>query len=111
MLRLHLIHFVLRVRLLFASPRTRAARIQAWLDSLSPVGISPFDLKVTHKAWAGPDDCDYNFHLSNSCYPKILDGARLKAALQMCPSFFRAGGWLALGGTSNFLHCYTLLVD
>jgi hypothetical protein len=40
-------------------------------------------------------------HLSNSCYPKTLDQARLKAALAMSPTFFRAGGWMALGATHH----------
>jgi hypothetical protein len=86
------------LRLLFAS-KSRAAKVkQAWLDSLSPVGQNPLAIRVVHRAWVGPDDADYNFHLSNSCYPKIMDGARLRAALAMCPSFFRHGGWMALGG-------------
>lgn len=52
----------------------------------------------------GPDDCDFNLHLSNSCYAKSLDCARLQHALKCFPTLFRTGGWMALGGTHyNFL--------
>lgn len=30
--------------------------------------------------------------------PQALDSARFRAALQICPTFFRAGGWMPLGG-------------
>lgn len=64
----------------------------------------------------GPDDCDFNLHLSNSCYAKVspgrsvtsvashghilqsLDCARLQHALKCFPTLFRTGGWMALGG-------------
>ncbi|KAI0920202.1 hypothetical protein AcW1_002010 [Taiwanofungus camphoratus] len=43
-------------------------------------------------------------HLSNSCYAGKLDAARLKHALKCFPTFFRAGGWMPLGGTHyNFV--------
>lgn len=94
-------YYFLCFRMLFASKKHAAAVKQKWLDGLSPVGQNPLALQVRHRAWAGPDDCDYNFHLSNSCYPKIMDGARLKAALATCPTFFRLGGWMALGATHH----------
>ncbi|EED84659.1 predicted protein [Postia placenta Mad-698-R] len=94
-LRLHL----LRLRLLF-KPRHVKQRAKAqWLAALSPVGKSPFDVTVAWKGWASPDDCDYNLHLSNSCYAKSLDSARLAHVLKCFPTFFRAGGWMPLGGT------------
>ncbi|EED84611.1 predicted protein [Postia placenta Mad-698-R] len=94
-LRLHL----LRLRLLF-KPRHVEQRAKAqWLAALSLVGKSPFDVTVAWKGWASPDDCDYNLHLSNSCYAKSLDSARLAHVLKCFPTFFRAGGWMPLGGT------------
>ncbi|TFY66282.1 hypothetical protein EVG20_g4805 [Dentipellis fragilis] len=91
--------YLLRLRMLFRSKKEREDAQRRWLESLSPVGKTPFDSLVSHSGWAGIDDCDYNFHLSNSCYAKNLDAARLKAALAYFPGFMRAGGWSALGGT------------
>ncbi|TBU24028.1 hypothetical protein BD311DRAFT_672706 [Dichomitus squalens] len=79
--------------------RIRQQKKLEWLENLSPVGRNPFDLTVTYHTWAGPDDCDFNLHLSNSSYPKHLDGARFKLALQLCPTFFRTEGWMGLGAT------------
>lgn len=65
---------------------------------------------------AGLDESDFNGHLSNSSYAKVscgiifedqsplftqrktLDAARFKAALELFPMLFRAGGWIALAG-------------
>ncbi|PCH42824.1 hypothetical protein WOLCODRAFT_138078 [Wolfiporia cocos MD-104 SS10] len=95
---------LLRLSLIF-KPRNVRQRIRAqWLGALSPVGQNPLDLVETWKGWASPDDCDFNLHLSNSCYAKNLDSARLQHALKCFPTLFRAGGWMALGGTHyNFL--------
>ncbi|KAG8693847.1 hypothetical protein FRC08_008853, partial [Ceratobasidium sp. 394] len=79
---------------------------QEWWTSVSPVGRSVFPtpegsdkgaLSVL-KSWAAPDDCDWNGHLSNSCYAKNLDPARMQACLDWFPAFFGDGGWVALGG-------------
>ncbi|KAI1797390.1 hypothetical protein LXA43DRAFT_412367 [Ganoderma leucocontextum] len=70
-----------------------------WLESLSPVGKNPFDLTVTYCTWAGPDDCDFNLHLSNSSYPKRLDSGRFRFGLKLSPTFFRCAGWMGLGAT------------
>ncbi|KAI5455306.1 hypothetical protein NCC49_000121 [Naganishia albida] len=49
------------------------------------------------------DDCDYNKHLSNSCYAKNLDYARMQACVEAFSPFFAPGGWMALGaGSYNF---------
>ncbi|EIN05655.1 hypothetical protein PUNSTDRAFT_91208 [Punctularia strigosozonata HHB-11173 SS5] len=93
--------YLLVLKTLFKSPEEKLQAKEEWLEKLMPVGKSPFELEVRHQAWAGPEDCDYNMHLSNSCYPKILDQARLKAALATCPTFFRAGGWMPLGATHH----------
>jgi len=70
-----------------------------WFDSISPVGEHPFNKVVPYRTWATFDDCDFNDHLSNSSYAKTLDCARFKAALEMFPLFFQAGGWMALAAT------------
>ncbi|TFY75249.1 hypothetical protein EWM64_g8763 [Hericium alpestre] len=93
--------FALRLTLLFHSKKDRKKAERQWLENLSPIGASPFDGLVTHKTWAALDDCDYNFHLSNSCYAKNLDTARLKAALAHFPGFLRAGGWIPLGAETR----------
>jgi len=53
---------------------------------------------VSYSSWASFDECDFNGHLSNSSYAKILDPARFKGTLGMFPMFFRAGGWMPLSG-------------
>ncbi|KAI9066318.1 hypothetical protein FKP32DRAFT_1589832 [Trametes sanguinea] len=89
-----------RVANVFRSPEVRRQKNLEWFEGLSNgLGKSPFDMTVVYKNWAGPDDCDFNMHLSNSSYPKHLDAARFKYALECCPTFFRAGGWMGLGAT------------
>ncbi|KAJ1300415.1 hypothetical protein OPQ81_005235 [Rhizoctonia solani] len=77
-----------------------------WWTNVSPVGRSVFPtpdgsdkgaLSVL-KSWASPDDCDWNGHLSNSCYAKNLDPARMQACIDWFPAFFGDNGWVALGG-------------
>ncbi|CAE6522710.1 unnamed protein product [Rhizoctonia solani] len=77
-----------------------------WWTTISPVGRSVFPtadgsdrgaLSVL-KSWASPDDCDWNGHLSNSCYAKNLDPARMQACIDWFPGFFGDNGWVALGG-------------
>lgn len=72
---------------------------EQWLDSLSPIGKSPFEVHSVYKTWASIDECDYNMHLSNSSYAKINDMGRLKSALALFSTLFRDGGWMALGAT------------
>ncbi|KAI0636075.1 hypothetical protein C8Q77DRAFT_613559 [Trametes polyzona] len=98
--------FVLRGRFLvhkltnlLRSPEARKRENLQWLESFSNIGANPFEQEVTTKMWAGPDDCDFNLHLSNSSYPKHLDAARFKYALKCGPTFFRVGGWMGLGAT------------
>lgn len=54
---------------------------------------------MTYKTWVSPDDTDYNIHLSNSCYSKLLDMVRMKFALATLTPAFREGCWIALGAT------------
>ncbi|KAG8734975.1 hypothetical protein FRC11_003532, partial [Ceratobasidium sp. 423] len=96
-----------------------------FITNISPVGRSVFPTSdgsdsgaiSVLKAWAGEnfyivamgvrltveyvsalDDCDFNGHLSNSCYAKNLDPARMQAWVEWCPSLFADGAWVALGG-------------
>ncbi|KAG8960726.1 hypothetical protein FRC03_006229 [Tulasnella sp. 419] len=81
----------------FRNARTLPAK-RAWLGNKSLVGKSPFEIVEVHKCFAGLDDCDYNAHLSNSCYAKNLDAARMKCAVNVFPAIFGDGVWMALGG-------------
>ncbi|KZT05050.1 uncharacterized protein LAESUDRAFT_727305 [Laetiporus sulphureus 93-53] len=95
---------LLRLSLIFKPRKVRQEIKANWLHDLSPVGKHPLELTDSYKTWASLDDCDFNLHLSNSCYAKIMDAARFQAALKCFPTFFRAGGWMALAGTHyNFL--------
>ncbi|QRW11607.1 glycoside hydrolase family 61 protein [Ceratobasidium sp. AG-Ba] len=77
-----------------------------WWTRKSPVGRSVFPTEdgsdkgalSVLKCWASPDDCDWNGHLSNSCYARNLDPARMQACIDWFPSYFGDGGWVALGG-------------
>ncbi|KAM6491307.1 hypothetical protein JOM56_013546 [Amanita muscaria] len=92
-------YLALRLRTLFLSRRQWEKEEDKWLDNLCPVGQDPFNIQASHHSWASLDDSDYNIHLSNSCYAKACDAARLRAALKMFPMFFRAGGHMALAAT------------
>ncbi|CAE6414388.1 unnamed protein product [Rhizoctonia solani] len=77
-----------------------------FLTGISPVGRSVLPAAngsdsgaiSVSKAWAALDDCDFNGHLSNSCYAKNLDPARMQAWVDWCPALFGDGAWVALGG-------------
>ncbi|KAF9523669.1 hypothetical protein CPB83DRAFT_862450 [Crepidotus variabilis] len=92
-------HAWLRARTRFLSRTAQTQAEDRWLDSICPIAANPQETTITYRSWASPDDSDWNLHMSNSCYPKILDGARLKAAVELFPMFFRAGGWLPLAAT------------
>ncbi|PPR04891.1 hypothetical protein CVT26_012712 [Gymnopilus dilepis] len=98
-IRLRLYHKWLNFIGLFRSKAFRLRVEDQWLDSIAPVGAHPFNMFVPYRTWASFDDSDFNGHLSNSSYAKILDGARFKAAVEMFPMFFRSGGWMALAAT------------
>ncbi|KAH9847502.1 hypothetical protein C2E23DRAFT_495197 [Lenzites betulinus] len=84
---------------LLRSASERKKKNLAFLEGRSCVGMNPFELETSYKIWAGPDDCDFLFHLSNSSYPKHLDAARFEYVLASCPTFLRIGGWMAVGAT------------
>ena len=80
-----------RARLLL-SFKSKAQRVKAaddWLDSLHPVGKNPFEVQASYRSYAsayllclplrtlltillGLDESDYNMHLSNSSYAKVI---------------------------------------
>ncbi|KAF8256737.1 HotDog domain-containing protein [Lactarius quietus] len=83
----------------FSSSSTSKKDAHRNCDYLVPVGQNPLDHVSVTKSWAGPDDCDYNWHLSNSSYSKVLDVARSNSVVNILPSFVIAGGAIALAGT------------
>ncbi|RXW19049.1 hypothetical protein EST38_g6813 [Candolleomyces aberdarensis] len=70
-----------------------------WFESVAQLGGNPLDFTSHYKTWASVDESDFNGHLSNSSYPKTLDAARFKAAIEMFPMLFRETGWIPLAGT------------
>ncbi|CAE6441347.1 unnamed protein product [Rhizoctonia solani] len=102
----HLRVFSSVIRIRFNGLLYKRGNGRQWWTSVSPVGRSVFPtpdgsdkgaLSVL-KSWASPDDCDWNGHLSNSCYAKNLDPARMQACIDWFPAFFGDNGWVALGG-------------
>ncbi|KZP28434.1 hypothetical protein FIBSPDRAFT_1039559 [Athelia psychrophila] len=103
-------YYWLRLRIIFKSRKQKELAVGQWFEELLPVGLSPFDSLLSYKTRATLDDSDFNGHLSNSSYAKTYDLARMKTALAYFPSFFRVGGWIALGATHyHFLREIPLL--
>lgn len=48
---------------------------------------------------ATPDDCDYNMHLSNSCYAKNGDAVRMELAINAFSPIFTPGTYMAMGAS------------
>lgn len=96
----HIQYWLHRLSLIYKSTSARQAATQAWWDSRSPIGKSPFDLVLKYTDWSSPDVCDYNLHLSNSCYAKTLDTVRMKWVLAFVSQVFRVDGVLPVGATS-----------
>ncbi|KAJ2918819.1 hypothetical protein MD484_g1588, partial [Candolleomyces efflorescens] len=87
----------LRVQL---SPRLVGQQIEdQWLDRVPLVGTSPFDYRDVYRTRATFDECDYNVHLSNSSYSKVLDIARFETVVRLFPLLFRCGAGMALGAS------------
>lgn len=57
------------------------------------------NLVVKTRRTASPDDCDYNMHLSNSCYAKNGDAARMDLAIQAFSPIFTPGTYMAMGAS------------
>ncbi|KAJ7167211.1 hypothetical protein C8R43DRAFT_984511, partial [Mycena crocata] len=87
------------LNLLFHSRKRREVMKRERNARQSRLGKNPLEATTSYKSWASFDDCDYNLHMSNSAYPKILDMVRMKAALKHFPAYLRTGGFLTLAGT------------
>lgn len=59
-----------------------------YLERISPVGKSPFELMHIMQGVATLDDSDMFGHLSNSSYAKTLDIARMQSGVQFWPSWY-----------------------
>ncbi|KAF7377374.1 Peptidase A1 domain-containing protein [Mycena sanguinolenta] len=64
-----------------------------------PIGGGLIVRNINWHAHVGFDDADYNLHMSNSSYAKVLDSARFRFAAASFPNIFRSGGWMALAAT------------
>ncbi|KAK1215052.1 hypothetical protein PQX77_022355 [Marasmius sp. AFHP31] len=91
--------FLVALRTIFKTRKQKKLAVDRWLERRTPVGVNPVEWVGKFNSWASIDESDYNLHLSNSSYPKVLDGARFKGAIELFPQFFRAGGTMALAGT------------
>ncbi|KAK0223708.1 hypothetical protein IW262DRAFT_1492670 [Armillaria fumosa] len=96
----HIQYWLHRLSLIYKFTSAKRPATQAWWDSRSPIGKSPFDLVLKYTDWSSPDVCDYNLHLSNSCYAKTLDTVRMKWVLAFVSQVFRVDGVLPVGATS-----------
>lgn len=73
------------------------------LDKL-PLGRDIFADRSLTMYRALPDDCDWNGHMSNSCYPKNLDHTRMAFLASRFLRMHFDGGQFALGGASFIWH-------
>ncbi|KAF5377997.1 hypothetical protein D9757_010690 [Collybiopsis confluens] len=74
-------------------------RMEKWLEGITPVGAHPLEFQTVYRTWVSLDESDFNGHMSNSSYPKVLDCARMKAAMELFPQFLRVGGVIPLSST------------
>ncbi|KAJ3872271.1 hypothetical protein F5051DRAFT_456670 [Lentinula edodes] len=91
--------WIFNLNLLFVSRKHGDALRQERKSRMSCLGRNPLEITTSYHSWAGFDDCDYNLHMSNSVYPKILDMVRMKAVIEHFPLYLRTGGVLVLSGT------------
>jgi hypothetical protein len=56
-------------------------------------------VRTRTKRIATLDDCDYNMHLSNSCYAKNGDSARMDLAIKALSPVFTPGVHMAMGAS------------
>lgn len=73
------------------------------LDKM-PLGRDIFADKHVTLFRATPDDCDWNGHMSNSCYPKNLDYPRMAFLASRFLRVHFDGGHFALGGCAFTFH-------
>lgn len=69
-----------------------------------PVGRDIFADRDVTLLRATPDDCDWNGHMSNSCYPKNLDYTRMSFLASRFLRVHFDGGHFALGGCAFVFH-------
>lgn len=71
------------------------------LSHLPRPGSDIFEQVFTSSSFtATVDECDFNFHLSNSSYPRAFDHARVECGTRLFLRGYLDGSWIALGGTS-----------
>ncbi|CAO1636017.1 unnamed protein product [Parajaminaea phylloscopi] len=71
------------------------------LSRLPEPGTDIFDDVFTSSPFTATiDECDFNFHLSNSSYPRAFDQARVECGSRQFLRGQLDGSWIALGGTS-----------
>lgn len=56
-------------------------------------------IRTRTKRIATLDDCDYNMHLSNSCYAAAGDAARMRLAIEALSPVFTPGVHMAMGAS------------
>ncbi|KAH8093148.1 hypothetical protein BXZ70DRAFT_442136 [Cristinia sonorae] len=78
--------------------RALSMDVTKYMEETSPVAQDPFKKEVSHSYWAGPDDCDFLGHLSNSAYAKNLDIVRMKVCVSNLRPFMLQGGFMPLAG-------------
>ncbi|KAJ7198409.1 hypothetical protein C8J57DRAFT_1545634 [Mycena rebaudengoi] len=88
--------FPLMWHIRFWSVEKKRLALRGWYEAHLPIGVHPFRAVWAYKKMVGFDDADFNLHMSNSCYAKVLDSARIHIALATFPTIFRCGGWVAL---------------
>ncbi|KAJ7429803.1 hypothetical protein B0H11DRAFT_2211868 [Mycena galericulata] len=89
----------LRLTHTFSSKKRTDAAFDAWFEARLPIGQHPFRTRWYYTSWVSLDDGDFNLHMSNSSYAKVLDTARFRLALKAFPNLFRSGAWIALAAT------------
>ncbi|RXK37866.1 hypothetical protein M231_04864 [Tremella mesenterica] len=57
------------------------------------------DVRATQSRMVFVDDCDYNFHLSNSCYAKNGDAVRMQYCIDSFGPVFTPGVYIAMGAS------------
>ncbi|KIK62204.1 hypothetical protein GYMLUDRAFT_164977 [Collybiopsis luxurians FD-317 M1] len=70
--------------------------MEKWLEGIMPVGAHPFEFQTLYKTSVTLDESNFNIHMSNSSYPKVLDCTQMKAAMELFPQFLCVGGILPL---------------
>ncbi|GAA5878954.1 hypothetical protein JCM8547_003257 [Rhodosporidiobolus lusitaniae] len=64
------------------------------------IARDPFEVKTITRNRVSVAEADYNIHMSNSSYAKVLDAARFKWMLELIGPAFGAGVWSPLAATS-----------